>query len=280
MILERPIITKSSLEDQDPYSVIGANIDFVNALLRNHVRLDEICLESLKSYYVDYYLAQVNNGGFSQFVYNSNWDNLMIDLILEGLSDMGAFKNLKLFKKSAQIVSSMSGVNFERFLDGEYFGSYLQIGHLNKFDDRFFDLQKTECLIKLNSDWLKSLPSLILIESNERNTYLKRLIDEIPDIEERVLDSKQDEPAYINDIRALCIAANQTLEFVTEDDMRGLDGKKIEANVSLLLEGKINTARHFMTNKGHHYMMAINGKLRLFSGIDEQLVLEIDVQSA
>lgn len=72
MILKQVTITKESMEDEDPYGVILSNIDIINDLLSNHVRHDEICIQSLKSYYVDYYLAQVNNGGFSQFVYNSN----------------------------------------------------------------------------------------------------------------------------------------------------------------------------------------------------------------
>jgi len=276
MILEQVIVTQESFENEDSYEVIGANIEFINTLFRNYVRRDEICIDSLKSYYVDYYLAQVNNGGFSQFVYNSDWDDFMIGLILEGLGDMGAHKNLNLFKKSAKIVSGMSKKNFERFLEGEYFGNYLQIDHLNKFDDRFFELQEIENLIQFNSSWLKSLPTLKVIHSDEMNIYLKSLIDKIPDKEERVRESLEDEPRYKKIIYALCKAANQTLEFVTDFDLRGLDGKKTEATIEKLLDGKIASAHHFVTNEGHHYMMDFDGKGVMFKGRTEEMIVEID----
>lgn len=278
MILEQVIVTKESLEDEDPYEIIGANIEFINILFRNYVRRDEICIDSLKSYYVDYYLAQVNNGGFSQFVYNSNWDDLLIDLILEGLGDMGAHRNLSLFKKSAKIVSGMSKRNFERYLDGEYFGNYLQIGHLNKFNDRFFELQKTESLIQFNSSWLKSLPSLKVINSNERDVYIKNLMDKIPDKEERIRASLEYEPRNRKIIRALCKAANQNLEFITDTDLRSLDGKKIVGPniMDLLLGDKTASAQHFVTNEGHHYMMDLDGKSVMFKFNSEEVVVEID----
>ncbi len=263
MILKQVTITKESMEDEDPYEVILSNIDIINDLLSNHVRHDEICIQSLKSYYVDYYLAQVNNGGFSQFVYNSNWNESMISLILDGLKDIGAVKNLKLFHKSAKIVSGMSKKNFERFLEGEYFGNFLQINHLNKFDDNFFTLQETENLLQLNSDWLKSLPSLKVVEQREREAHIKKLISLVPDLEERSKAALEAEPRYKKIMRALCKAANQTLEHETAASHKEIDGQT-------------TWAFHFITNEGHHHMIDFNGKGVMFKGHTEEVVVEID----
>ncbi|GAB0152090.1 DUF4375 domain-containing protein [Marinobacterium sp. BA1] len=263
MILKQVTITKESMEDEDPYGVILSNIDIINDLLSNHVRHDEICIQSLKSYYVDYYLAQLNNGGFSQFVYNSNWNESMISLILDGLKDIGAVKNLKLFRKSAKIVSGMSKKNFERFLEGEYFGNFLQINHLNKFDDNFFTLQETENLLQLNSDWLKSLPSLKVVEQSEREAYIKKLISLVPDLEERSKAALEAEPRYKKIMRALCEAANQTLEHETAASHKEIDGQT-------------TWAFHFITNEGHHHMIDFNGKGVMFKGHTEEVVVEID----
>ena len=59
MILSNSIlVSQQSLGSDDSYAVIESNIDSVNALLKRLVEDEEITPEALKSYYVDYYLAQ------------------------------------------------------------------------------------------------------------------------------------------------------------------------------------------------------------------------------
>ena len=63
-------VSQQSFDDEDEYEIVSSNIDLLNALLNEYLNEDEIHPASLQSYYVDYYHAQVHNGGFSQFVYN------------------------------------------------------------------------------------------------------------------------------------------------------------------------------------------------------------------
>ena len=65
------VVSAESVASADPAEIIHSNIAFVNALFAEQVRPEEIASDALRSYHVDYYLAQVENGGFSQFVYNS-----------------------------------------------------------------------------------------------------------------------------------------------------------------------------------------------------------------
>lgn len=264
MILEKVTVSKKSFESDDPYEIIQSNIDFLNSLFQEHVRYEEVCIDSLKSYHVDYYVAQVKNGGFSQFVYNSNWEPSMVELIVEGLRDMGATKNLKLFQKSKKIVSGMSPKNFERFLDGEYFGNFLQINHLNKFDDRFFKLQESEDLIEFNARWLKSLKTLSVLNKEQLDNQLKHLLEAIPDKEERVKAALASEPRYKKIMRALCKAAGQELNFET-------------AASPVEVEGVNTYAFHFITNEGHHHMVDVNNKGIMFKGHTNEVVVEIEV---
>src|SRR5215510_6523910 len=101
------IVSDQSFASTDPYDIISSNIEFVNALFGEHLRADEIAPDALRSYYVDYYLAQVNNGGFSQFVYNSHWSPLMNGYIREGLAAMKAAGHLALFNESAALVDRL-----------------------------------------------------------------------------------------------------------------------------------------------------------------------------
>ncbi|KAF1016500.1 MAG: hypothetical protein GAK29_04527 [Acinetobacter bereziniae] len=76
MLIDNILISKQSLESDDHYDVIMSNIDTLNELFEHYIEYDEMSAEALYSYFVDYYLAQVNNGGFSQFVYNTGWDGM------------------------------------------------------------------------------------------------------------------------------------------------------------------------------------------------------------
>jgi hypothetical protein len=60
------IVSDRSYHSDDPYAIIQSNISFVNALFQAYIYPTEISADALRSYYVDYYLAQCNNGGFAQ----------------------------------------------------------------------------------------------------------------------------------------------------------------------------------------------------------------------
>src|SRR5262245_9695099 len=100
------IVIEPSITHPDPGEIVGSSIWFVNALMDEHLRPDEICTDALRSYYVDYYLAQVNNGGFSQFVYNSRWGSLVVSLVRDGLQAMGATRHLAVFEEGVKLVES------------------------------------------------------------------------------------------------------------------------------------------------------------------------------
>ena len=42
---------------------------------------EEVSHDALLSYYVDYYLAEVTNAGFAQFVYNTGWKPRVVALV-------------------------------------------------------------------------------------------------------------------------------------------------------------------------------------------------------
>lgn len=69
---ELPIIVSvERLADDDPSATVESNISIVNGMFERHFKASELHPDALRSYYLDYFAAQVDNGGFSQFVYNS-----------------------------------------------------------------------------------------------------------------------------------------------------------------------------------------------------------------
>jgi hypothetical protein len=188
------VVSKKSVESDDPYDIVYSNITFLNALLEERFTHEELSQNALRSYYVDYYLAQVNNGGFSQFVYNSGWEPATIRFVREGLKSMGAAKHLELFNESASILDRIGPDGMEKFFESEYFGENKERDILNAFDDKFYDLSEQEDLIKLNSEWLRNLPELVVKTTEEMKAEVERRAAALPDREERAARALANEP--------------------------------------------------------------------------------------
>jgi hypothetical protein len=107
--------------------------------------------------YVDYYLAEYENGDFSQFVYNTGWDKELNDIVAKGLKLIGAAKSLALFESLCARVEALSQKDLQAFLQSEYFGDNPIRDSLN--DSSFYDLG--EDIAALNAAWLRNQPNLL-----------------------------------------------------------------------------------------------------------------------
>jgi len=258
------IVSRESFASAEPYDIVDSNISFVNALFAEYLRAEEISPDALRSYYADYYLAQVNNGGFSQFVYNSGWSPAVVDLVREGLAAMKAGQHLKLFNESVAILDRMGPDKLEAFLASEYFGTNKERDTLNAHNHRFNELSKTEDLIALNSAWLRSLSNLRVVTADEMRAEVERRAAALPDREERKRAALENEPRYMKLMRALSLKAGQVFSYATAGDpTHQYNGKRVQA-------------WHFITDKGHHYMVDADGKAVMFDGATKKPVAEME----
>lgn len=258
------IVSRESLGSEDVRALIDSNIGVINTLRREHLTFDEISRDALRSYYVDYYHAEVMNGGFSQFVYNSKWQSLAIDLVKEGLASIGATRHLALFRQGEGIVTSL-GARLRRFFSSDYFGTNRNRDQLDLLTSRFYELDKKESLEQLNALWLKTLPNLLPLSSEEMKQAIAERVSAVPDMGPRIAKARANEPAWLKQIRALCAQAGQELSGLNAGDpTHEYLGKKVFAH-------------HFSTDHGHHYMIEVDGQALMFSGRNNEKVAEIDV---
>jgi hypothetical protein len=258
------IVSKDAFDSEDPYDIIFSNISFLNSLFDQHIREDEVSHHALLSYSVDYYLAQVNNGGFSQFVYNSHWSDVTVTGVRKGLSVMGATEHLALFESSAKMLDGLGPEVLSDYFDSEYFGDNETRDALNAHDDRFFELSEAEDLIQLNATWLRGLSNLSILPIDDIDRVVASRIAEIPDMNERREAALADEPRVMKIVRALAAEAGQAFSHVTSGD---------PAHVH---EGHQVLAWHFITDQGHHYMVDLGETAVMFVGDTETRVVEID----
>lgn len=257
------IVSQQSLDSDDSYDIIMSNIDNLNAAFNRYLDYDDVSVAALQSYHVDYYLAQIENGGFSQFVYNSGWDERMLTWIADGLNAMQAKRHALLFEKNVALLNQFSDEQLAQYVDGEYFGENQQREVLSRFDDAFDGLSQREDLVALNSQWLKQHPQLKVMDEAEIAAYLDQAASQIPNLEQRIAAAKLNQPRYLTVIEALCDAAGQVLDRVTMNDPWHKDETVL--------------AWHFLTEQGHFYMLDFGDRAQMFKGADHQLIVEVDV---
>jgi hypothetical protein len=248
------VVSEKSFRSKETGDIVESNVSFINALFDECLTEAEVSAEALRSYYVDYYLAQVNNGGFSQFVYNSRWNPQCIEYVREGMRAMKAKQHLEVFEEGAELVKKLGSKGLKAYLASEYFGENTERDKLNGVNDRFMDVEKKEDLLTLNAAWLRRHPKLLVLEVEEMKEEVRRRGQALPDREQRVAEARANEPRYMKLIRALCERAGQKLERVTAGDPTRVH------------EGVRTLAWHFITDKGHHHMVDVGGKAIMFRG--------------
>lgn len=248
------VVSNASFRSDEPSDIVESNISFINALFEEYLTADEVSSDALRSYYVDYYLAQVNNGGFSQFVYNSRWSPQCIAYVREGMRAMNAKQHLEAFEGAARLVEQFGQDRLEEYFASEYFGENSDRDDLNAPNDRFTKVEKKEDLLALNAAWLRTHPRLVVLTVEQIQEEIRRRGEAIPDRERRIAKARTNEPRYMKLIRALCEQAGYELARVTAGDPTRVH------------EGVQTLAWHFITDKGHHHMVDSGGKAIMFRG--------------
>lgn len=267
---ESIFVLESAANDEKPSAIVGSNVQFVNLLLEQHLRIDEIPIDAVRSYYVDYYMAQVENGGFSQFVYNSKWNPQIIERITEGLRIIGAARHLEVFREGGRIIEKLGASGLEEYLSGEYFDENPERDALNQLEERFAEAAEHEDLLSLNAGWLRDHHSLALLPNEEalRQEAIRRG-RELPDLESRIAKARANAPRYEKLIRALCEHAGQELRRITAGDPTRMH------------RGNRVLAWHFITDKGHHHMLDYEERATMFRGHSTtDVICEIDAPSS
>lgn len=259
------VVSRESMQSDDPRAVIDSNVYFVNALRSEYLRLHEISRCALCSYYVDYYLVQVENGGFSQFVYNSQWTPRVRDLVREGFKAMGARKHLALFRETETMIESLGESWLLAYCESGYFGENPDRDALNAVGALFHAFDEDELIAELNNSWLRQLPDLVVLSQQGMKDAVLLRAAAVPNREERILEAQAAEPRYLKLIRVLCAEAGHELVRPTGGDPDyEYRGEKVFIHV-------------FLTDRGHYFMLEADGKAMMFDRASGSKLVEIDV---
>lgn len=171
-----PIILSDSSFNQTKYrddDIVQGVVDYVNAMFdRGLYRRHELPSLALQAYHADFYLAQVNNGGHSQFIHNSGHKakHIFADA-LAGLIAMGAATQAGLLQEMIAWVDANPAAASEQtgFSGG-------RAPFLNSLDDRFYAAEKADPISRRAAEWISHCPELRKVEDASYAAAMEGLI--------------------------------------------------------------------------------------------------------
>ncbi|WP_052207056.1 DMP19 family protein [Sinomonas humi] len=164
--------------------LVDANIDIVNAMYAELLGEDEIALNALRSYYVDFYLTESLEGGFAQYVVSAGDREGLDSLVRDGLREMGAARHLELFDAAAKAFDALSDDDAEAYLVGDGEPS-AAVAAIEALDDEFEEILESEDIVVLNGAWLRGQEGLLALDDEGIEEEIARRVGLVPDLEER-----------------------------------------------------------------------------------------------
>ncbi|QOD03255.1 DUF4375 domain-containing protein [Pseudarthrobacter sp. BIM B-2242] len=267
------VLTKASIEAGSE-DVVDANVHVVNAMYSSLLDSREIAPVALRSYYVDFYVTQSLEGGFAQYVFTADRDEVD-PLIREGLASMGATAHLELFNRTVEVFDALSEEDEERYLDGDLDAeeeSNDAVRTMEELDGEFEELFETENITALNASWLLGQEGLLVLDDEELSAYIERQVALLPDLEER--QARADEEALDNApdieiiIRELCDVAGYELEKISMGDP------------NYVHNGEKTLAWHFSTDHGDFLMVEEEDEAFMINPETQEIVAAVEFEEA
>lgn len=184
--LTKAVVPREALEAaRDPEKaeyLTGAVVDYVNAIQRAGVYTRrELPAPAMQAYHADYYLTQVDNGGHSQFI--GNTDIAMLPTTsgdaLAGLKAMGANAQHQILQEMIAWVEAHPG---EAALQN---GFENRAAELNALDDRFYAAERLQPMTPLAARWIASWPELHAVAQEQYSSEIERLAQLNPHLSHR-----------------------------------------------------------------------------------------------
>lgn len=194
-ISAQAIVADAAVASEHHYALTDANIYFVNRALGTQTILsDHLQPETLMSYYLDYYLGEVSNGGHEQFVRNMAvsskvpWrhSQRMIDPIAAALERLKAPRTAAVFRMVRDRLDKdhalMIGARNRGGFDDDYYGKVAP--WLREADHKHYEAVRAEQIRQRNSAFVRSWPSLIVVPNGEVDAAIAKLIANEPNLKQ------------------------------------------------------------------------------------------------
>lgn len=272
---EYPVVLTVEGANAGNEEVVDANVTVVNTMYQELLNSEEIAPNALRSYFVDFYLAQSLGGGFAQYVFTAPDREELDTYIREGFEGMGAAAHLELFDRTVEAFDSLSDAEEEIYLDGESDGDAdaelpEAVQAMEDLDAEFESLLETEDLIALNAAWLRAQEGLLILNEDELTAHIAKRVAQIPDLEERRAEAEEEAlenaPEFEVIIRELCDMAGYALQKITMGDP------------NYAHNGETVLAWHFSTDHGDFVMIEDDDEAFMLNPETKEIVAAVEFE--
>ncbi len=272
----QPIVSWSAVEAAqsggDHYALVQAIVDFVNAMSHQGLYANsEIAGNAVQAYNADYYLAQVENGGHSQFIHNSRanasttWPGA-----LAGLRASGARRQARLLQKMiAWAEANPDDADEQTGFNGG------RDDTLDRLDYGFFAAEKKSPILESMARWILTWPDLYVVDDPGYPATIDRVAMANPQRGARqvarrigMLDHQINDWLHV----ALGMAAAASSE---NEICLGIGGGSID-----VVEGERRLAWLVHTNAGHRFGVLTDEHVRLYERVGPPIRPAPDVWDA
>lgn len=265
-----PVVLTTEDAASDNEDVVGGNVSVVNEMYLALLNADEIAPNALRSYFVDFYLAQALDGGFAQYVFMAPDREELDAYIREGLEAMGAKAHLELFNRTAALYDLLSEQDTEAYLEDESDSESERsegVIAMEELDNEFEELFESEDVTGLNAQWLRGQEGLLILDAEELAAHIATRVATVTDLEARRAEAElEDAPEFEQVIRELCSVAGHELEKITMGD------PNYEHNGAKVL------AWHFTTDKGEYIMIDDDIEAVMIDPKDKEIIATVEFE--
>lgn len=171
VVVPRDALEAAREPDNAEY-LTGAVVDYVNEIQRaGAYTRDELPAMAMQAYHADYYLAQVYNGGHSQFIGNTGTTQLPITAgdALAGLKAMGASEQHQILLEMIAWVQANPGEAAAQN------GFTQRAAALEALDARFYEIEQQRPMTPLAARWIASWSELQAVTPDQYAAEIERL---------------------------------------------------------------------------------------------------------
>ncbi|MEM1036907.1 MAG: DUF4375 domain-containing protein [Pseudomonadota bacterium] len=175
------IVPRSAFDSDNNFSLIQANVNFVNAAIHEgYFRREELPQNAMRSFHLDYYMAQVSNGGHGQFLGNNTGGAQTVKDVNQALSLIGLAESYRIFRAFLTFLKA-DPKRAKAVKKGGGFG--MSWPELEDLDKRYY--ASSDALRVAHRDWLASLPELKVVSDQNYKEEMQGLLESNPMVAER-----------------------------------------------------------------------------------------------
>lgn len=248
---------------------------FAQGLWERYFRDVEMPTKVINVSRVNYFVGEVLNGGFLQFVKNSQWNKSFVDGVRTGLGAIGASEHLAVFEGAACLIDEAyekghGKLDNDKFavtldqLESEYLSNFKLSRRLSRsVDDSWTWGDRWLCAQILNARYIAGWQGVRRVPSAAYSATLDRLATGIPDLGARRQMREDARPWEKKAIDRLVAQASFSDIWYTAFGTREHNGRKVWC---------WNFTVGRTPGQGHHQVVFVDGEAIMFKGNSDEIV--------